>query len=518
MTQYREILRLTTLGLNKTKIAQSIGCSRNTVRTVLERMKEKGLTWPLPDEMTDEKLQDLLFGKRGAKPRRKQPDLDYIHREMLKDGVNLKLLWSEYCGECRQNGEQPLMYSHFCEVYRQHRQTKQKTMHIPRKPGELLEVDWAGKTASLIDQDTGERIKVYFFVATLPYSQYAYVQGFLTMTTESWIEAHVNMYRYFGGATKILVPDNLKTGIVKPDLYDPQINRTYQELSEHYHTAIIPARIRKPKDKPSVESTVGTITTWIIATIRNEQFFSLSEMNQVIHEKLETFNTRPFQKREGSRQSIFLSEEKALLMPLPSTPYELSTWRQATVQYNYHIQVEKMYYSVPYSYIRNKVDVRITKQIVEVFYKNKRIASHKRLRGAPGQYSTLKEHMPKSHQQYLNWDKDKIMEQAKLIGTNTFIVVQSILSSYKLEQQAKKYCMGLLRLTKKHSEERLENACLKALSYTPNPSLKTVKDILAAELDKKENTATQQKKQVQENQSYGYTRGASYYGGDYNDD
>jgi len=478
MTQYREILRLFSLGISKTKIAESVGCSRNTVRSILNQSEELGLKWPLSPEITDSQLRDKFSGKSGPKQGRKYPDFEYIRKELLRDGVNLKLLWSEYCGECRQSNEIPLMYSQFCEIYRRYEQSKRSTMHIPRKPGELVEVDWAGKTAKIFDAETGEKINAYVFVAALPYSQYAYVEAFLNMGQESWINAHINMYKYFGGATKIIVPDNLKTGIIKPDLYDPQINKSYRELSEHYRTAIIPARIKSPKDKPSVESTVGTISTWIIAAIRNEKFFSLAQLNSVIREKLERFNSRPFQKREGSRQSVFLAEEKDLLLELPSTPYEISTWKQAIVQSNYHIQVDKMYYSVPHSYIRHKVDVRITIHTIEVFHKNNRICSHKKHTGIRGQYSTHEEHMPEAHKRYLNWDSNKIMEKAGNIGPSTLITVKSILNSYKVEQQAYRSCMGLLKLAEKYSEKRLESACEKALSYTPHTSLKSVKGIL----------------------------------------
>lgn len=521
MTQYREILRLNSLGINKTKIAQSLNCSRNTVRSILKRAEEHGLRWPLPPELGEIQLQEKLLKKAGPKQKRKPPDVAYIHKELLRDGVNLKLLWHEYCGECRKEEALPLMYSQFCEHYRQYEQTKRATMRIPRKPGELIEVDWAGKHAQIIDRDRGEVIPAYLFVAALPYSQYAYVEAFLTMNQESWISAHANMYQYYGGATKILVPDNLKTGVVKPDLYDPQINRSYQELSEHYHTAIIPARVRSPKDKASVESTVGTVSTWIIGALRNEPFFTLAQLNKAIRRKLDTLNQRPFQKREGSRRSVFLAEEKPLLLSLPSTPYEMSTWQQATVPYHYHIQVDKMYYSVPYKYIRHKVDIRITHQVIEVFYKNHRVCSHPKLTGHPGQYATNKTHMPQNHQKYVEWDSDKIIERAKQIGGNTARIVQFILSSASIEKQAQRSCMALLKLKEKHSAEKLEVACTKAFSYTSHPSLKIVKSILvsADQTDQTKAKSRQQSKQAKGQQTetqvdlkYSYTRGADYYG------
>ena len=315
MTQYREILRLNSLGINKTGIAQSLSCSRNTVRSVLTRAAELELAWPLPADITDSDLHKRFFKKTAYEKPRKEPDVEHIHKELLKSGVSLKLLWNEYCEDCRVQGQLPLMYSQFCQIYRKHAEVKRATMHIPRKPGELIEVDWAGTTSMLVDRDTGELTPAYIFVAVLPFSQYAYVEAFPSMKQESWIAAHVNMFQFFGGVSRILVPDNLKTGVIKTDWHNPEINKVYREMSEHYNTAIIPARVRKPKDKASVESTVGNISTWIIAALRNEKFFTLTELNKSIKSKLINFNSKPFQKKEGSRLSIFLGEEKLMLLP-----------------------------------------------------------------------------------------------------------------------------------------------------------------------------------------------------------
>ncbi len=230
---------------------------------------------------------------------RKYPDYEYIDREMMRSGVTLKLLWNDYCEECRQSNEQPLMYSQFCFHYQQHADKKRTTMHIPRKPGDQTEVDWAGKTASVIDSDTGEIIPVYIFVGVLSYSLYAYVEAFFSMDMESWITAHVHMYQYFGGVTRMLVPDNLRTGVDRSDWYTPKINKTYHEMAEHYDTAVIPAKVRKPKDKPGAEGTVGNITTWITAALRNQKFFTLQELNKEIRARLDAFNRKPFQKKKG---------------------------------------------------------------------------------------------------------------------------------------------------------------------------------------------------------------------------
>ncbi|MCD4712770.1 MAG: IS21 family transposase [Clostridiales bacterium] len=511
MTQFREILRLNSLGINNTDISKSLKCSRTTVRSVLKRASELDIKWPLPSDVTDTDLYKKFFQKSAAEKFKREPDVEHIYKELLKDGVSLKLLWNEYCEDCRVRNELPLMYSQFCEIYRKHAEVKRATMHILRKPGELIEVDWAGSTAKLVDRDTGEITSVYVFVAVLPFSQYAYVEAFPNMKQESWIAAHINMYNYVGGVSKILVPDNLKTGVIKADWRDPQLNRTYREMSEHYNTAIIPARVKKPKDKASVESTVGNISTWIIATLRNEKFFTLSELNKSIREKLNNFNSRPFQKREGSRISIFLGEEKSMLLPLPATPFELATWKQATVQINYHIQVEKMHYSVPHEYIKYVVDVRITKNVIEVFYNNHRLCSHPRLYGRPGQYSTMEEHMPEDHRKYLKWNSERFIAWAEKVGPSTTITIKSILNSYRIEEQGYKSCMGLLKLADKHSVGRLEAACSRALYYTPHPSYKSVKSILTSGQDKLTNEI--RKHDEQDPATLGFTRGADYYGG-----
>lgn len=512
MTKYREILRLSSLGISKSSIAESCECSRKTVRNVLTKASETGLCWPLTQDITDACLEKKLFPKTSVDLMRKYPDLEYVHKELLRDGVTLKLLWNEYCEECRASKELPLMYSQFCYHYQKYSEQKRATMHINRKPGEQIEVDWAGQTAAIVDRDSGEILPVYVFVAVLPYSQYSYVEAFLSMKQEAWIRAHVNMYKYFGGVSKILTPDNLKTGVIRVDWHDPEINKAYREMAEHYNTAVIPARVRHPKDKASVESTVGNISTWIIAALRKEQFFSLTELNKSIIEKLNAFNSRPFQKKEGSRLSVFLSEEKAALIPLPLSAFEMANWKEATVMFNYHIQVEKMNYSVPYEYIKHKVNVRITQNTIEVFYNNNRICSHPRLLGREGQYSTLEQHMPEDHQKYLKWNGERFIAWAEKIGPSTTISIKSILGSHKIEQQAYKSCMGLLKLADKYSVKRLEAACARALYYTHKPSYKSIKTILSTGQDKI--TEESSIKTSNDNSStHGFTRGAEYYGG-----
>ena len=517
MTKYREIIRLAQpeLKLSQQKIALSCEVSKKTVSKVLKAANEKNVSWPLPASYTDAFLEGLLFpGKKeqADASKRRMPDYEYVRKELLKNGVNKKLLWTEYLEECRLSGDNPLMYSQFCYYIQQDEQKRRATMHINRKPGEQTEVDWAGDPASIIDPDTGEITSAYIFVGVLTYSQYPYVEAFLDEKQGSWITAHVHMYDYFGGVTRILVPDNCKTAVIhNKNWNDQRINVVYHEMAEHYNTAIIPARVRSPKDKPNAEGTVGNISTWITAALRNEQFFSLAELNVAIRKKLEEFSHKPFQKKEGSRYEIFRDEELPLLAKLPAAPYELAEWKTATVQFNYHISVDGMLYSVPYEYIKRKVDVWVTETTIEIFYNKNRIASHRRLRGRKGQYSTVTEHMPEDHQKYLEWNGERFRRWAAQIGHNTSKVVNALLASKRVEQQSYRSCMGLLKLADKYSVDRLEAACEKALTYTASPSYKSIKNILAAGQDRQVSSDAAHTVTTTTQNNHAITRGADYY-------
>jgi transposase len=508
MTNYKEILRLKGLGINNTQTAASVGCSRTTVIAVLQKADELGIAPSDGAKMTDVDLARRLFPSETGSPGYKMPDYEYVHREMAKSGMNLQLLWFEYCDGCNKSNDIPYQLTQFKKYYRDFVVKNKATMHIDRRPGELLEVDWAGNTAAIIDTDTGEMIPAYVFVGALPYSGYSYAEAFLSMEQEPWITAHVNMYGFFGGVTRILVPDNLKTGVVKNTKDETVINRSYRDMAEHYNTAVIPARVYTPKDKASVEGTVGVISTWIIAAVRNQQFLSLHELNLAVKEKLHIFNHKPFQKKEGSR-AIAFEEERAFLQRLPEHSFELATWKIATVQYNYHISVEKQNYSVPYEYIKQKVDVRLTRNVVEVFVGGNRICSHPRLYGRPNQYETTEAHMPVEHQKYVQWNGDRFRSWAAKIGANTASVVDTLLTASRLEQQGYKACMAMLKLADKYSVVRLEAACAKALSYTPRPSYKSVSAILGSGQDKTETARALPPKASE----HGFVRGADYYKG-----
>ena len=510
MTNYREILRLNSLGINHTQIAASCGCTRPTVIRVLQRAKEIGLEYGQVAQMSDKELRQRLIPREASKPEFKMPDYEYVHRELAKSGVTLNLLWLEYCEECRRTQELPYQSTQFNKYYGDYVQKTKASKHIEHKPGDVMETDWAGTTVDIINTDTGELIPIHLFVAALPYSGYAYVEGFFTEKQECWIAGHVNAYRYFQGVTRILRPDNLKTGITKNTKEETVVNNTYQEMAEHYGTAVLPARIKRAKDKSTVEGSVKLATMWIIAALRNNKYYSLSELNTAIKEKLVEFNHKPFQKKDGSRYSVF-QQEKPFLMPLPKHHFELAEWRQATVQTNYHIACLKQNYSTPFEYIGHKVDVRITKSTIEIFYSGNRISSHPRLYGPNNQYSTLEGHMPPNHRKDVEWTGDRFRKWAAKFGDNTVAVINVFLGNFKIEQQSYKSCRALLHLADKYSAQRLEAACRKAFSYTSRPSLKGIQTILKSGQDK-----LQQPEYEPPNLSeYGFARGPEYYGGDH---
>ena len=370
MVDYVEILRLSSDPKNSQRcIASIVHCSRHTIRVVLEAAKKAGLSWPLDDTVTNEMLKRILFPERAtAETLHTPPDYPYIHRELARPGVNLTLLWTEYCRRCENKGTTPYMYTQFCEKYRQWARITKATMRIQHKPGDAMQVDWAGNTLDIYDPVTGDISKAYLFVAVLPCSCYAYAEACNDMKLENWLLCHTHAYSYFGGVTRLLIPDNLKTGVSKNTRYETVLNRSYQELAEHYDTAIVPARVEHPKDKPLAEGTVKFASTWILAALRDQRFFSIREAQEAVSEKLEELNARPFRKREGCRRSAYLSEEQAFMKPLPTAAYELAVWSpDLTVGHDYLVSDGMNKYSVPFDLIGEKVKLRLTQNTAEVF-------------------------------------------------------------------------------------------------------------------------------------------------------
>ena len=338
MTNYRKILELYSQGYSQRSIESSVRNSHQTVRAVIDQAAKLNVTRPLEEDVTNEMLDELFYGKRTNDP---SPyaviDFDYIQRKLSKKGVTLTLLWQEYCERAYANGETPYMSTQFGDKYRRWARITKATMRVTHKPGDVMQVDWAGGTIPYFDSITGEEYKAYLFVAALPCSSYLYVEACTDMKQENWLMCHVHAYEYFGGVTRVLVPDNLKTGVTANTRYETQLNESYRELAEYYGTAIVPARVRKPQDKGLVERSVGFSTTWITAALREQKFFSFAEVKDAVSERLEIINTKPFQKRPGSRREAYLSEEKEFMLPLPKRPYEPSVWKQQTVGNDYLI-------------------------------------------------------------------------------------------------------------------------------------------------------------------------------------
>ena len=510
MVNYREILRLNSLKYTQRQIAASVHSSRNTISEVLHLAAENGLNWPLDDSVTNEEIRALLYPARsGATNPRKEPDYNYIHKELAKPGVNLTLLWTEYCSTCNAEGNNPYMYSQFCDKYRQWARVTKATMRIKHKPGEVMQVDWAGTTIRYQDPITGEPYDTYLFAAVLPCSCYAYVEACEDMKSTNWLLCHVHAYEYFGGVTRLLIPDNLKTGVVKNTRYDTVLNKSYQEMAEYYGTAIVPARVLHPKDKSLAEGTVKFATTWVIAALRNRKFFSFEEVRHAVADKLDELNRYPFKKREGSRYSAYSDEEKAFMKPLPLTPYEPAVWSTAKVPLDYLITDGKNKYSVPFDLIGEEVDIRLTKDMVEVFFHGSRVASHKRVAKQLRNPVVQPEHMPMEHRKYLSYNADEFIRWSKTVGPYTTSVVEKFLTFGSEPEQGYKSCASLTRLGDRYGIERLEKACERVLSYTTQPSIRNISTILKNGQDRV-HPAGQMPETVQP-RSHGITRGAAYF-------
>lgn len=518
MTMYKEILRLHFEGrLSQRDIAASCHCAHSTVKRVLARAAELALDSSSLKELSDNLLAKMLYPKAILPRIQKEPDYAYIHKELARSGVTLTLLWNEYCDECHANGDIPYMYSQFSRNYREYASANSASMHIAHKPAEIMEVDWAGTKIRFQDAAAGKEIKASLFVACLPFSGYCYAEAFADEKLDSWLTAHIHAYTFFGGTARILRPDNLKTGVIKSDRHDPEINPAYRELAEHYGAFVAPARVRKPKDKSTVEGTVGILTTHIIAAIRNNEYRSLKELNKDIFLRLKQFNDKPFQKKDGSRTLLYNTQERQYLSPLPEFGYQIAHYRDVIVPPNYHIQTEdRKYYSVPYEYIRRKVTVRSTASMIEFFCDGERIACHIRNRGYE-QYITDSAHMPEAHRQLYAWDNDRFLEWGAEIGANTLSVIQKTLAkSTGSRLQGHKFCMGLVSLRKRYTAQDIENASITLLSLSSAPSLKSMKLALSA-VTAKRIAASVSMKEDERPLVTGFRRGSDYYGGKNND-
>ena len=491
-------------GYSDRYIAELSGISHPTVKKIRMRVLEAGHTWPLPDELDDVALEQLCFSPVqsyvGSRP---LPDWSDVWTQMQRKGTTLLLVWQRY----RDNNPSGLEYSRFCELYRHWRGKRKISMHQSHHAGEKTFVDYAGQTMELVDPSTGERKNVQVFVASAGVSGRLYAEATLTAGSRDWIESHIRMFEYFGGATEILIPDNLKTGVDKACRYDPDINITYRNMARHYGTVVIPARVRKPRDKSMVENGVQQVERWIIAVLRDRVFFTLEELNAAIWAELEKINAKPFNAREGSRDSVFKEVDRPCLKRLPSERFAYEEWQKVKVHLDHHIQVQYNYYSVPWKLVGMTLLARLTGRTVELFHNERRVASHARSYGR-GKWSTCEEHMPPSHESCLKMTPEKIMQWASETGEKTALLAQEILGRKDHPQQGYRAIIGIMGFGKKYGIERLDAACGVALRLNAL-RFRDVKHILEAGLEAGVTDGREEEEPIMHEN----IRGADYYRG-----
>ena len=479
MRKVRDVLRLSAAGLSKRKIAASLGMSATAARDCIWRARRAGLAWPLPADLTDEELECRLYPPPtvAASDRRPQPEWAAVHRELRRPGVTLQLLWEEH----RAVHPDGYGYSRYCELYRAWAVRLSPTMRQSHVAGERMFVDYAGTTLEVIDASTGEVMTAQLFVAALGASSYTYAESTWTQGLSDWIGSHTRTFAFIGGAPAMVVSDNLRSGITKACFYEPAANRTYAEMAAHYNTAIVPARPYRARDKAKVEVAVQIATRFIIAKLRNRQFFSLCALNEAIAELVAQINTRMSRHLGASRRALFEDLERSALKPLPAEPYVFAEWKECRVGLDYHVEIDKHYYSVPHQLLHEKVWARITARTVEVFHRGKRVAAH--VRSSSNRKHTVREHMPSSHRRYADWTPERITRQAGEIGRNTSALVEIILRERAHPEQGFRACVGILRLVKTYGHERLEAACSRALEIGAR-SYSSVNSILKNNLDR----------------------------------
>jgi transposase len=480
MRNVRDVLRLTAAGMSSRKIAASLSIGASTVIDCLHRARRAGLAWPLPDEIDDAILELRLYPPRPTtREQRPLPNWAEIHRELKRPGVTLELLWQEY----RDQHPDGYSYSRLCDLYREWEKRVSPTMRQTHIAGERMFVDYSGTKLQVTEWTTGEILTTELFVAVLGASNFTYAEATWTQSLRDWIGSHTRSFNYFRGVTAMIVSDNLKSGITKACFYEPNVNRTYREMAKHYDTAIVPARPRKPRDKAKVEVGVQVAKRWIIAKLRKRTFFTLAELNAAIRECVEQINNRVTRHLGTSRRSLFEQIERSALKKLPDTEYVFAQWQQCRAGIDYHVEIEKHYYSVPYTLVRQELWARYTASTVEVFHRGTRVAVHRR--GPPNRgHTTLSEHMPSSHRRYADWTLPRIMCAAAEIGPNASALVAIILREKRHPEQGFRSCRGIVKLVGRFPRERVEAACERALAVGTR-SFSSVKSILDTKLDRK---------------------------------
>lgn len=460
MRKITEILRLKAeAAMSDRRIAAVIGSSRSTVQECLRRCREAGIGWPLPSELDEAALIARLYQRTAPARRVIKIDFAQVHRELARPGVTRELLWQEYKGRHPAG----VQYTAFCNQYRRWLVTQELLLRQEHLPGEKGFVDYAGQTVPVVDRLTGEIRTAQIFVAILGCSNYTFCEATWSQKLPDWLGSHVRAVEYFGGSPRAWVCDNLRSAVTKARRYEPDLNPAYSEFAAHYGVAILPARVRKPRDKAKVENAVLIVERWILARLRNRSFFSLAELNRAIAELLEHLNTRPFKKMAGTRRSRFMELERSALRALPPRPIEFAEWRKAKVHPDYHIEVSKAYYSVPYRFIGERVDVRLTAQAVEIFHGGALIGAHAKAQER-GRRSTRAAHRPDKHVAVIENTLARTLKWAGDIGPATAAVIATQAARRKHPEETLRSAQRILRLAKDFSPRQLEAACQQALA------------------------------------------------------
>jgi transposase len=474
MRKIKEVLRLAYLdALSERQIALGAKVKKTTVHDYLLRARNASLSWLQIQGMNDEAIEALLFPPHDSPiPLREHPDWSHVHTELRRKHVTLQLLWEEY----RQEHHSGYSYSRYCELYKQFAGTVELSMRQTHVAGEKAFVDYSGDGIDVVDGTTGEIRRAEIFVGVLGASSYSYAEATWSQSLPDWIGSHVRMLSYIGGVPLAIVPDNLKSGVKEPCYYEPEMNPTYQSFAEHYAIAILPARIRHPKDKAKVEGAVLLVQRWILARLRNRTFFSLGEVNEAIAELLVILNQRPFKKMAGSRQSFFEQLDKPALRPLPTQRFEYADWKKARVNIDYHVSFEDHFYSVPCPLVKKTVWLRVTATTVEVLHCGERVAVHARSYQRYA-YSTIAEHMPPAHRFHKEWTPQRVVAWGRTHGGHVAQLFEQILARRVHPEQGFRACLGIIRLERKVGNDRLDAACRRALEIGGH-SYRSVRAIL----------------------------------------
>lgn len=461
MRQLRQLLRLAADGISVREIGIMLGIARSTVQDNLERAKAAGLTWPLAGDLTDDVIEHRLFARAGVKQglrRRPEPNWAELAIELKKPGVTLLILWEEY----RAVHPGGYGYSRFCDLFRTFEQRLSPTMRQEHVAGDKVFVDYSGKKVPIVDGKTGEVREAELFLGVLGASSYTFAEATWSQTSPDWIGSHVRMFNFFGGVPRLIVPDNLKSGVNRASFYDPEINRSYGMMASHYGAGVLPARSRRPRDKAKVENGVRFAQSCILGRLRKHTFFSLTEANAAISEALVRINTHVMRRLGVSRQHLFETVERAALSSLPVEEYEFAEWRFARVSTDYHVEFKDFFYSVPHSLIRQQVDIRATARGIEIFHRGKRVAAHQRRYGG-SRYGTDPAHMPSSHRRYAEWTPERFRRWGASIGPQTEGLIIAILASRPHPEQGFRTCLGILRLYREIHPERAEAVSARAI-------------------------------------------------------